>query len=147
MYYRGRFDPDDLRAFGWPGEVSEIGGWGGGVFNGGAWLPVDGRPVDIHYRDLEDVARRLAEARGGKFDIERLLFHLAGVPTYIVVAEIALNRVLRGDLPKPAYPEKLRESAPRRWWGEAERTLGYARAAHAERSHLAETAGAIATAA
>ena len=36
IYYRGRFDPQDLRDVGWPGEVSEIGGWGGGVFNGGA---------------------------------------------------------------------------------------------------------------
>ncbi len=31
IYYQGRFDPADLRATGWPGEVSEIGGWGGGV--------------------------------------------------------------------------------------------------------------------
>jgi predicted nucleotidyltransferase len=146
VYYRDQFDPDDLRGLGWPGEVSEVGGWGGGVFNGGAWLRVDGRQVDVHYRNLDDVERRLDEACQGTFDIERLLFHLAGVPTYIVVAEIALNRVLRGDLPKPTYPEKLRESAPRRWWGEAERTLGYARAAHAERGHAAETAGAIATA-
>jgi predicted nucleotidyltransferase len=23
VYYRGPFDPDDLRALGWPGEVSE----------------------------------------------------------------------------------------------------------------------------
>jgi len=36
LYYRGRFDPQDLRALGWPGEISRIGGWGGGVFNGGA---------------------------------------------------------------------------------------------------------------
>ncbi len=34
VYYRGAFDPADLRALGWEGEVSEIGGWGGGVFNG-----------------------------------------------------------------------------------------------------------------
>ena len=31
IYYRDRFDPQDLRDLGWPGEVSEIGGWGGGV--------------------------------------------------------------------------------------------------------------------
>ena len=60
MYYRGRFDPDDLAALGWPGEVSAIGGWGGGVFNGGAWLRVEGRPVDVHYRDLDDVGHRIA---------------------------------------------------------------------------------------
>jgi hypothetical protein len=27
VYYRGPFDPAHLRALGWPGEVSEIGGW------------------------------------------------------------------------------------------------------------------------
>ena len=64
--------PDDLRAVGWPGTVFEIGGWGGGVFNGGAWLEVDGRKVDVHYRDLEDVEYRLREARAGRFGIERL---------------------------------------------------------------------------
>ena len=35
-YYRGRFDPQALRDVGWPGEVCEVGSWGGGVFNGGA---------------------------------------------------------------------------------------------------------------
>jgi hypothetical protein len=37
VYYRGAgFDPDSLRTLGWPGEIFPIGGWGGGVFNGGA---------------------------------------------------------------------------------------------------------------
>ena len=93
VYYRGRFDPGDLGALGWPGEVSAIGGWGGGVFNGGAWLRVEGRPVDVHYRDLDDVEHQIAEAREGRFRIERLMFHLAGIPTYVVVAELALHRV------------------------------------------------------
>ena len=95
VYYRGNFDPADLRAVGWPGEVSELGGWGGGVFNGGAWLTVEGRKVDVHYRDLDDVEHHLAEARAGRFRVENLLFYLAGVPTYVVVAELAANRVLR----------------------------------------------------
>ncbi len=45
IYYRGVFEPQDLRNCGWEGVVSEIGGWGGGVMNGGAWLNVDGRRV------------------------------------------------------------------------------------------------------
>jgi hypothetical protein len=49
VYYRARFDPQTLRDVGWPGEVTEIGGWGG-VFNGGAWLDIDGRRTDVHYR-------------------------------------------------------------------------------------------------
>jgi predicted nucleotidyltransferase len=94
LYYRGQFEPDDLRRTGWPGQIFPLGGWGGGVFNGGAWLRVDGTPVDIHYRDLNDVEFRLAEARDGRFRIERLPFHLAGIPTYIVVAELAVHVVL-----------------------------------------------------
>jgi hypothetical protein len=147
VYYRGAFSPGGLRALGWPGTVFEIGGWGGGVFNGGAWLQVDGRKVDVHYRDLDDVEHEIAEARAGRFRIERLLFHLAGIPTYIVVAEIALNQVLRGDLPRPAYPDALRAAAPPRWWGDAQATLGYARDSYAARGRLAQTAGTIAVAA
>jgi hypothetical protein len=149
LYYRGSgqpFDPETLRTLGWPGDVFPLGGWGGGVFNGGAWLRVDGRQVDVHYRDLDDVEHRLAEARQGRFGIELLMFHLAGIPTYLVVGELAVNRVLAGTLPRPQYPAALRDSAARRWSGMAERTLAYARKAHAARGHLAETAGSIAVA-
>ncbi|GAA2487027.1 nucleotidyltransferase domain-containing protein [Actinocorallia cavernae] len=148
VYYRGPFDPADLRALGWPGEVSEVGGWGGGVFNGGAWLTVDGRRVDVHYRDLDVVEHELTEAERGRFRVEPLLFHLAGIPTYLIVAELALNQVLRGDLPRPAgYPEPLRRTAAEHWGAAARATLGYARANHAPRGRLTETAGALATAA
>ncbi|MBO0838676.1 MAG: nucleotidyltransferase domain-containing protein [Actinobacteria bacterium] len=147
LYYRGAFDPGDLRRLGWPGEIFPVGGWGGGVFNGGAWMRVDGTAVDVHYRDLDDVEFRLAEAREGRFAREPLAFHLAGVPTYIVVAELAENVVLHGDLPSPGgYPDALRRTAPRIWLADARRTLGYARAAHAPRGHLSDTAGAIALA-
>ncbi|WP_375137795.1 nucleotidyltransferase domain-containing protein [Streptomyces sp. NWU49] len=148
VYYRGSFDPDDLRAVGWEGEVSAIGGWGGGVFNGGAWLTIDGRRVDVHYRDLEVVAHELAEAEQGRFRVEPLLFHLAGIPTYLLVAELALHRVLRGELPRPAaYPRALRETAPPRWHGTASATLAYARAGHAPEGALTQVAGSIAVAA
>jgi hypothetical protein len=144
VYYRGRFDPGDLRRLGWAGEVFPVGGWGGGVFNGGAWLTVDDRRVDVHYRDLDDVDYHLAQARAGRFRIERLLFHLVGVPTYIVVAELADRVLLHGDLPSPGYPDALRAAAPPRWLTEARMTLDYARRGHAARGHLADTAGAIA---
>jgi predicted nucleotidyltransferase len=147
VYYRGGFTPDSVRALGWPGQVFEIGGWGGGIFNGGAWLEVDGRKVDVHYRDLDDVEREVGEARAGRFQIERLLFHLAGIPTYIVVAELAMNQVLSGDLERPGYPDALRAAAPPRWWGDAQATLGYGRDNYAARGQVTETAGMIATAA
>jgi hypothetical protein len=147
IYYRGRFDPADLRAVGWPGEVSELGGWGGGVFNGGAWLQVDGRKVDVHYRDVDDVEHHLQQARAGRFRIENLLFYLAGVPTYVVVAELAVNRVLAGVLPRPEYPPALREQAPPQWWARARFTLDYARGAYAATGRVVECAGAVARAA
>ncbi len=147
VYYRGEFSPESLRALGWPGEVSEIGAWGGGVFNGGAWLTVGDRHVDVHYRDLDDVEHQLAEAREGRFGIERLMFHLAGIPTYLVVAELAVNKVLHGELPRPEYPAPLRQQAFEQWWGTARLTLAYARSAHAEHGRLTDCAGAIATAA
>ncbi|WP_033293487.1 nucleotidyltransferase domain-containing protein [Amycolatopsis jejuensis] len=147
VYYRGSFDPDDLRALGLPGTVSGLGEWGGGVFNGGAWLTVEGRPVDVHYRDLDVVEHELAEARAGRFRWEPLAFHLAGIPSYLVVAELALNRVLRGELPRPSYPELLRVSAPDFWHAAAERTLTYARSAYVQHDKRTETAASAGVAA
>ncbi len=147
VYYRGSFDPDELRAVGWPGQVSELGGWGGGVFNGGAWLTVEGRAIDVHYRDLEVVEHELAEARAGRFRWEPLMFHLAGIPSYLVVAELAVNKVLSGDLPRPDYPSALRERAPALWRDRAALTLGYAKANFAPHGKATEVAGALATAA
>ncbi|MGW0370035.1 nucleotidyltransferase domain-containing protein [Streptomyces coeruleorubidus] len=147
VYYRGGFDPDALREVGWEGEVSELGAWGGGVFNGGAWLTVDGRRVDVHYRDLDVVEHEVAEAEQGRFRVEPLMFHLAGIPTYLLAAELAINKVLRGELPRPAaYPPALRETAPAHWHGMAAATLAYAKAGHAPRGAVTQAAGAIAVA-
>jgi predicted nucleotidyltransferase len=147
VYYRGAFDPADLRAVGWEGEVCELGAWGGGVFNSGAWLTIEGRSVDVHYRDLDVVEREAAEAEAGRFRVEPLMFHLAGIPTYLLLAELAVNRVLRGELPRPdAYPRALRESAPAHWHGMAAATLAYAEAGHAPKSAVTQVAGAIALA-
>jgi len=147
LYYRAHFDPQSLRDIGWPGEVFEVGGWSAGVFNGGAWLEIDGRRVDVHYRDLLAIDREIAGAREGRFRIEPLMFHLAGIPTYLVLAELAVHRVLRGRLPRPDYPMALRETAPRVWWHRADLTFGYARANHAPYGRLAQCAGLVAQAA
>ncbi|MEU8898899.1 nucleotidyltransferase domain-containing protein [Nocardia sp. NPDC048505] len=147
IYYRGAFDPADLRAIGWPGEVSELGAWGGGVFNGGAWLTIEGRRADVHYRDLDAVEHELDQARQGRFHWEPLMFHLAGIPSYLVVAELAVNRVLAGTLPRPAFPDPLRTAAAAAWRQRADLTLDYARGAFAARGQRTEVAGALATAA
>jgi predicted nucleotidyltransferase len=136
VYYRGIFDPGCLRAKGWAGQVSEVGGWGGGVMNGGAWLTIDGRRVDVHYRDLDEVEYWCTEAAAGRFKKELLLFYAAGIPTYVVMAELATNRVLSGDLPRPSYPEPLAAAASRRWHGDALASLGYASGALRTRDDL-----------
>ncbi len=125
IYYRKRFDPAALRAKGWEGMVSEIGGWGGGVMNGGAWLQIEGRRVDVHYRDLSEVEHWCAEAERGRFTKELLLFYVAGIPTYVVMAELALNEVLAGTLTRPAYPTALADEASRRWRADAAASLSY----------------------
>jgi hypothetical protein len=147
IYYRAHFDPQSLRETGWSGEVFEVGGWSDGVFNGGAWLEIDGRRVDVHYRDLLAIDREIDGAREGRFRIEPLMFHLAGIPSYLVLAELAVSRVLRGRLPRPGYPLALRETAPRVWWGRADLTFGYARVNHAPYGRLAQCAGLAAQAA
>ena len=147
IYYRGHFDPQALRDIGWPGDVFEVGGWSKGVFNGGAWLEIDGRRTDVHYRDLDVIDREIAASREGQFDIEPLAFHLAGLPSYLVLAELAVKQVLRGELPTPDYPMALRERAPRVWWGRAEQEFDYARMNHAPYGRLTQCAGLIARAA
>ncbi|HEY8984985.1 MAG TPA: nucleotidyltransferase domain-containing protein, partial [Streptomyces sp.] len=88
------------------------------------------------------------QAREGHYRVEPLLFHLAGIPTYLVVAELAVNRVLRGTAPRPdGYPEKLSTAASARWYDAARATLDYARAAHAPARRWTEALGAIAVAA
>jgi Nucleotidyltransferase domain len=148
VYYHGEFDPAQLRAIGWPGTVFGVGEWGGGVFNGGAWLEIDGRRVDVHYRDLQRVNHELGESVAGRFAIEPLAFHLAGIPTYILTAELAGNAVVRGALPRPAeYPVALRRAAPGVWWSRAEEALGYARTAHAPAGRATPCLGLLAQAA
>lgn len=141
VYYRGAFRPADVRALGYPGAVVEIGEWGGGVFNGGAWLTVDDVKVDLLWRDLDVVEHEIAEAEAGRWRLEPLMFHLTGIPTYILLAELAFNRVLRGQLPRPSYPGALRERAGRDWTTRAELTLDYASRAHAARGRVAACLG------
>jgi predicted nucleotidyltransferase len=147
VYYRGPFDPQDLRDLGWPGEVSPIGGWGGGIYNGGAWLEIDGRRTDVHYRDLDVLAHEIVEARAGRVHIEHLLFYLAGIPTYVLLAEMAINRVLHGSLPTVEYPEALRVAARSAWSDRAAFTFDYAASAYAAHGRLTQCAGLVAQAA
>jgi predicted nucleotidyltransferase len=146
LYYRGAFDPDSVRRLGWPGELSDLGGWGR-VFNGGGAVTLDSRAIDIHYRDLALIDTIHEDACRGVFTIEPLLFHQAGLPSYILLAELGVNTILRGPLPQWGYPEALRTSAPEIWWHHADLTLYYAKEGHARRGRVAQCAGLLSEAA
>jgi predicted nucleotidyltransferase len=146
IYYRDGFDPQSVRDLDWPGQISELGGWGP-IYNGGGKLEVDGRQIDIHYRDLRLIEEIHDKACRGEFDIVRLLFHQAGIPTYILLAELGINQPLRGELPQWDYPDALRRSAPGIWWSCAELTLHYAKEGHARHGRIAQCAGLLSEAA
>jgi hypothetical protein len=114
LYYQGQLDPADVVALGWPGRVFAPGEWGH-VVNGGAWLMIDGAKVDLIYRDVDEVERWTAAAEDGLFEIHRQVGYVAGIATYILAGELALGKVLTGELPRPRFPPKLRQTAPVAW--------------------------------
>lgn len=116
VYYRAQapVDPETVRALGHDGFVSELGEWGP-IVNGGAWLTVDGLPVDVLFRDLDRIGHWTAEAEEGRFEVLLQNGHRAGAPTYLPVGELAIAHVLHGLLPRPEFSEALRAAAPPRW--------------------------------
>jgi hypothetical protein len=103
LYYRGSIDSDAIHELGYAGHVTEPGAWGR-IVNGGAWLQVE------HW---------IGEADAGRFEIDRVGGHIAGLPTYVLAGELALGTVLRGSLPRPSFAAALRRAAPPRWEGDA----------------------------
>lgn len=118
LYYRGTIDTDAIRALGYPGTVVEPGDWGR-IVNGGAWLEAEGERVDLLYRDLDVVEHWLAESDAGRFEIDWVGGHVAGLPTYTLAGELALGTVLRGTVPRASFSPALRQSAPPVWEGDA----------------------------
>jgi hypothetical protein len=145
LYYRGQLLADDVRALGIEGTVSEPGEWGR-LMNGGAWLRVEGERVDLLYRDLDFVEHCVDEAEEGRYEVELLGGSVAGMASYVLVGELALAEVLAGDLPRPDFPQALRDSAPGRWRARAAFSLAIAEAA-AERHDVVSCAGLLAKAA
>jgi hypothetical protein len=128
LYYRGSapIDPAGVRALGHPGQVSELGEWGP-IVHGGAWLTVDGTAVDVLFRDLDVVERRLADAEQGRYEVLVQNGYVVGAPTYLSAGELATCRPVAGaELPRPAFPERLAAEASRRWSGRATVSLMFA---------------------
>jgi len=98
VYYRGGVDTGALAALaseltGRPVEVAGPGGWGPWV-NGGAWLSLDGVPVDWILRDLDRVERVWADCLAGRFETGTQPGHPLGFWSPAYAGEVALCRVL-----------------------------------------------------
>lgn len=141
LYYRGAID---LAALAARGVVYPPGSWGR-VMNGGAWLRCGGEKVDVLLRDLDAVEHWARRSEQGEFEVDALLGYLAGIPTYILSAELASCRLLRGDIPAAPFPPKLVTAAPPRWRFCRSFSLDYARM-HAKRGNLVGATGQAAKA-
>jgi hypothetical protein len=141
VYYRGELD---LTALSERGTVFPPGSWGR-IMNGGAWLECEGEKVDVILRDLDVVEYWTIRAEEGEFERDALLGYLAGVPTYLLSAELASCRVLYGELRSAPFPSKLAADAPPVWRFCRSFSLDYARA-HAKRGSITGVAGQVASA-
>ncbi|HSK01540.1 MAG TPA: nucleotidyltransferase domain-containing protein [Kofleriaceae bacterium] len=143
VYYRGSIDTGALAE---RGTVHPPGSWGR-IMHGGAWLVCAGMKVDVLLRDLDVVEHWSAQAVEGRYEVDGLLGYLAGIPTYSLLAERAVARVLRGALaPAAPFPARLAELAPPRWRFHAQLSLAHARM-RAARQDAAGTLGHAARAA
>ncbi|MFF1925877.1 nucleotidyltransferase domain-containing protein [Streptomyces sp. NPDC058221] len=128
LYYRGAPDLAALTALagevqGSPAEVAGPGGWGPWV-DGGAWLRVDGTPVDWILRDLDRVEAVWSECRRGRYEVGVQPGHPLGFWSPAYPGEVALGRVLadpHGELAALRsevgdYPEPLREALADAAW-------------------------------
>jgi hypothetical protein len=145
LYYRGELRAEDVRALGLEGTVAEPGDQGR-LANGGASLTVEGERVDLLYRDLDAVRHWSDEAKGGRYEVDRVEGYLAGMASYVLVGELALAEVLAGELARPRFPQALQRSAPGRWRGSAARSLELADSA-AARHDVVSCVGLLARAA
>jgi len=122
LYYERPLDVVALQALArsvaGPGaQVTAPGAWGPWV-DGGAWLEIEGSPVDWIYRDVGRVRRAWSDARAGRFGFHTQVGHPLGVPDFAYAGEVALGRVLAdptGELTALqretlAYPPKLAEA-------------------------------------
>lgn len=139
-------DLDDRRT----GEVvTAIGAWGPWM-NGGAWLNIEGRAVDLLYRDLGKVEHCLTEALEGRFETAYQSGHPHTFTSAHYLGETALCRPLHDPGGVVAglkaalspYPPALRDSLMARFGWEAGFSLENA-AKGAKHGDVAYVAGCL----
>lgn len=110
--------------------VTDFGGWGPWI-NGGAWLQVQGRPLDWIYRDLDKVDEVLGRCLQGHIERYTQPGHPHGFHTHIYLGEVFYCRTLydpdgviaklKGRL--EPYPPKLRTALVETYSWQAEFAL------------------------
>jgi Nucleotidyltransferase domain len=153
VYYEPPLDVVALQALarsvaGPEAQVTAPGAWGPWV-DGGAWLEIEGSPVDWIYRDVGRVRRAWSDARAGRFGFHTQTGHPLGVPDFAYAGEVVLGRVLAdptGELTALqrealAYPPKLAEALVDGLW-EAHFLVANARKAES-RADTAYVAGCL----
>ena len=126
IYYRPDRPPDlgalralaaELGGSGAGEAVTDFGGWGPWI-NGGAWLQVQGRPLDWIYRDLDKVEGVLGRSLQGHIERHAQPGHPHGFHAHIYLGELFYCRVLHdpnGVIERlkerlEPYPPKLRQA-------------------------------------
>jgi hypothetical protein len=107
-------------------SVTAVGEWGPWI-NGGAWLTVDGRRVDLLYRDLGKVRAVIEACRAGQVERVYQPGHPHAFVSSIYMGEVALCRVLwdpdsvLGPIKRQCdpYPPALGEALIRTFFWEA----------------------------
>jgi 3-oxoadipate enol-lactonase len=133
VYVNSRFNVDALAPM--VGEVHPPGSWGR-LMNGGAWIDRGGLRIDVLLRDIATVTHWTDEARVGRFEIDGLPGYSAGVPTYVLPAEVARNRWLHGSIDAHDVPSALQNNGPAIWRWRRDFSMKYAMK-HAERGDTA----------
>jgi hypothetical protein len=127
-------------------DVTPIGGWGPWIVGGG-WLSVQGRKVDLLYRNIEAVAEVIEKCRAGDITMHYQPGHPHGFCSAIWMGEVALCRPLRDPRQAIAklkgaalpYPPALREALIGRFQWEILFSIENAELAvsRGEQSHIA----------
>ena len=153
VYYRPPLDVAALgelaRAVAGDGAAVTVPGEWGPWVDGGAWLTVDGAPVDWIYRDTDRVHAAWADAEQGRYAFHAQAGHPLGVPDFAYAGEVALGVVLADPTAELAalrqravvYPRALSDALIAGLW-EADFLVGLARKA-APRGDTAYLAGCL----
>jgi hypothetical protein len=104
--------------------VSDRYGWGRWV-NGGAWLTVGGQRIDPLYRNLDQLARVVADSAAGEWESDYYQQYTHGFHSYVYLGELRICRplwdpdgvlvALRARV--AVYPPALKRAVIRRWLG------------------------------